>query len=381
MTIPNHSRSLAVVHWLGAAIVFGTCIPIAASSQVARGFHQRFTTLSALPDVSLSIELTHLVTLRGSVSEGNISLRSRVRQGDSGRYFVAPTYDQSKIAVYNRTGKYIRSIGRIGQGPGELLGINDFVVTPRNEICVFDWRLNRASYFSVRGKFIDSFQLPGLVHSAVVLSDGKMILQMTVQSPDLVGVPIHVVSSDGEIINSFGSDDISFNARNIDLYVRILAIYDDTHILAAPLNEYKIELWDVNGHLERTLTRDSEWFPTWNTVDRNQPFSSRPSPRLVGLRTDESGHIWTLVAVADRAWSPRSDYTHEISLSDLETLFDYQMEVLNLQSGQVMASQKYDAPIAFLGPSKVTRMLQDENGNINVEVLSIRLKPTDQLRR
>jgi hypothetical protein len=53
--------------------------------------------------------------------------------------FVLDQQSAKKMFIFDKTGKYIRQIGSLGQGPGEYLSINDFCVDAKNkEIYLLD---------------------------------------------------------------------------------------------------------------------------------------------------------------------------------------------------------------------------------------------------
>jgi len=61
---------------------------------------------------------------------------------------------ESHVKVFDRDGKYIRTFGRKGQGPGEMQRALNIAITPQKEIMVNDWRSRRLLYFTLDGKFL-----------------------------------------------------------------------------------------------------------------------------------------------------------------------------------------------------------------------------------
>ncbi|HDL17456.1 MAG TPA: 6-bladed beta-propeller, partial [Bacteroidetes bacterium] len=64
---------------------------------------------------------------------------------------------ENRIQVYDKSGKYIRTMGRKGKGPGELLRPMAIVVDDRGKIYVQDDLNKRVSIFKNNGKFYKSF--------------------------------------------------------------------------------------------------------------------------------------------------------------------------------------------------------------------------------
>lgn len=60
------------------------------------------------------------------------------------------------VKVFDKNGKFLRVIGKAGQGPGEIGRIGNIQITVKNELMVNDGRNRRILYFSLDGKFIRS---------------------------------------------------------------------------------------------------------------------------------------------------------------------------------------------------------------------------------
>ena len=66
---------------------------------------------------------------------------------------------QRDLFVFDRTGKFQRQIGSIGQGPGEFSGINDYLINPEKPTVFID-DYHRIFEYEFSGKFVNSFPKP-----------------------------------------------------------------------------------------------------------------------------------------------------------------------------------------------------------------------------
>ncbi len=66
-------------------------------------------------------------------------------------------YKAQHVKVFDRDGQYLRTIGRPGQGPGELFLARILVLTTRGEVAIQN--INNISYFSREGEFLRSTPL------------------------------------------------------------------------------------------------------------------------------------------------------------------------------------------------------------------------------
>jgi len=65
------------------------------------------------------------------------------------------------VKIFNTDGKYIRSIGREGKGPGEFTELMSFSVLPKeNKIYLTDRGARKTSAFDLEGKFIEEISTP-----------------------------------------------------------------------------------------------------------------------------------------------------------------------------------------------------------------------------
>ena len=82
----------------------------------------------------------------------------------------------SYIKVFDKKGVYQKTIGRRGQGPGELQGPLGIQITTENELWVNNLTSSRIHYFSLQGDFLREDHLTGLPRSRLIMdSSGNFI--------------------------------------------------------------------------------------------------------------------------------------------------------------------------------------------------------------
>lgn len=65
----------------------------------------------------------------------------------------------------------VDTIGKRGQGPGELSQVRNFVLDPENNLYVLDDGLHRVSIFRCNGEFFNAFTYDGASASSIAVSD------------------------------------------------------------------------------------------------------------------------------------------------------------------------------------------------------------------
>jgi hypothetical protein len=302
---------------------------------------------------------TLVVTLRDPAGRaligGTAPVVARDRQG---RYFVSDLV-RTSVAVFDSSGAFRTSIGRAGSGPGEFRFIQRLFAGPGDSLHIFDQVLSRETVVSPGLQVVRQRALPGRNLPFVRLADGRLVVNHVSGSPELAGLPLHLVDTSGKIVRSFGSDRQVYRAGFEGILRRSLAPGDSGQVYAARNQEYVVEQWDVNaGSKIREYVRRPDWFKPW-TVEPPLSRTKAPQPRLYdGLFPSPEGLLWVLVALPDpdyrRAVQPGGPHGYQIS--DINRYADTMVEVLDLQRGRVVTRRRFDelSPSMFASGLVVT---------------------------
>ena len=176
------------------------------------------------------------------------------------------------LKVFSADGKYVRTIGKAGAGPGELgLGIGALVVGPEDTLLVADMGNQRVNIYLVDGTFVRSFPLDirqGLPLRWEGTRDGRLVSQVRqVQFP---GMPAPTDSSDVIVVRrSDGTVGDTLlrvpSGRTLSLggprpEVKLFsaepawAMYDND-LLYGVNDTYRIGVYAPGGTLQRVITK------------------------------------------------------------------------------------------------------------------------------
>jgi hypothetical protein len=97
------------------------------------------------------------------VAEGdeNYMFGGRVyfKTDDEGNFYVVD-WDRKRIQKYDPQGKYLLTMGRKGQGPGEFINVWDPKFDKDKNLYVMDIANDRVSFFNKEGKFVKLIKVP-----------------------------------------------------------------------------------------------------------------------------------------------------------------------------------------------------------------------------
>jgi hypothetical protein len=131
MRFQSASLGLLAVAWAGTG-------PLAARAQEVR---QVPATASCS---TCAIRLTVVGRLGGSADlPGDVTPQSRVARDSRGRLYVTRATSAGSLLVFDSTGRYLQSIGRLGSGPGEFQFVAGVAVDAGDSVHVFDPALLR----------------------------------------------------------------------------------------------------------------------------------------------------------------------------------------------------------------------------------------------
>lgn len=119
------------------------------------------------------IKLADELTIGGGANpdESLSQVSTFVVDGEGG--ILALDFKEQKIKVFDKTGKFLRQIGRPGQGPGELGMASGIQLMADGTLAVEDAANRRLAQFKPSGEFIKNISMSGMLGLVNILLDGK----------------------------------------------------------------------------------------------------------------------------------------------------------------------------------------------------------------
>jgi hypothetical protein len=253
--------------------------------------HNSATPLHPNKSVAFEEELTFKETDAG----GEVRLFKPGRFAvDADDYaYIADDSDMA-IKVFDADGKYLRSIGRQGSGPGEFTAIFEIIPLTGGGLLVSDYQTRRTSLFDPQGQFLSSFNWK------------KFFGRIYLVTPDTCTVEEFVFTDAGterwiKTIDFNGTEKLSFGKftfppmkmlQSAGVAVSMSVPWSPQSVFAgdlsrhwlyhSPGDRYLIEVYDNQAKLVRKIERPYELVPVTGADinDLKSRFANNPdSPR------------------------------------------------------------------------------------------------------
>lgn len=267
--------------------------------------------------------------------------------GDRGYVLGHPS---QPATIFDRNGRFVREIGRKGQGPNEYQYA--YPVFTRVGLKIFDLRNLRVTTLDWDGAYRSSQRLSFPLLQALSVA-GHIYANAHVPTFELAGFTLHRLAVDGSFERSFGiapdSPGIGPDMNRTEW--RRLARGPGPSIFAAYRSLYWIDEWGLDGELRRRVRRVARWFP--NSVVSKVP-TLRPggtlSPDLVGIQALPHDRLLVMVQVPTEEWEQalveRADGGRVWWVpSSYDAIYDMRIELLDLGKRLVIASETFNLPM------------------------------------
>lgn len=238
---------------------------------------------------------------------------------DAGSIYILDSGNQ-RIQVFGPDGRFVRTIGRKGQGPGEFSSPNSIDIDGKGCLHVLDDRQKRIQVFATNGELLRSVRttlIPNMASQSSIigidrmrlLGSGALVIR-TYMDYGMSGAPkpktmpklVKLLGPDLEVRKEFGEpfdygDEITNTAGNS----RTFAVDGEDHIFLSFANQNRIEKYSPEGELlwradrelnfSTKLIQKGEQKITPNSATYIAPKFNRVA---VGVAADDKGRAWVV---------------------------------------------------------------------------------------
>lgn len=355
------------------ATAFGLVVCFGVSST---GKAQAPLILDSHPTCSgCRLELTPALRLGHASDPESPRLGAVVLRSTSGLFFVAPSIDLTGVLVYDRSGRYVRRLGRAGSGPGEYRAIDRIALDRYDSLHIVDLATRSVTVLDPSGQYARTYPMPLRPAALIPLSPSAIVLAGFGSAPSTIGLPLHTLDGAGRLLRSFGEDRPVVKPGQPPEDERTIAAGHDQRFWAAAIHKYEFEEWTTSGVLLRHVSSAPSWFQSKEKREFGLWFERRPSPTVVSIREDSTGKLWILSRVADPRWQPQTTKSRRVRpAADYHDILDTMIEVIDPTLRQVLVSQRFSHYFVQVMPSGwLVEWTTDQHGLDYVQLWQVRI--------
>lgn len=252
-----------------------------------------------------------------------------------GEVFAASTRAPGTISVYDSGGRFTRTVGRPGQGPGEFASVTSFAVI-EDELYVLDVGNRRLSVFSTALELRRTIPLGVGPTAFVVLKDRRIIASVVHPRDGATGGTLAMLDPNGGVVRAFDPESTTFRGISVQ---RTVAPAVDSGFWSAAVTRYAVRHWSSNGVLLQSLERRPSWFEPWTRQPEGIPAAAPLSPMVLGVREDPERRLWVQMLVPDRNWKAEAT---RVGRGGWDRYIDTLVEIIDPRRGVIVASQRFD---------------------------------------
>jgi len=295
------------------------------------------------------------------------------------RFLLAHRGAPGMFSVYGPNGRFLRTVGRSGSGPGEYTRVWNMSSSARG-ILVYDDLSRRSTVLDLDFNVVATRSAQERPESVIFRNDGSAILSAVVPTTDAIGFTLHEISPKGERVRSFAAPPLPYREDMRDLFVRVLNAGSDSDTYwVAHRREYAFERCAFGSEECRVFLRAANWFsaPSARDFARRNMAEDPPSPSLVGVcqDPDDDRYAWAVLIVSDPRWRTAIKPVNatEYEIVDPDRYYDSIIERIDLRTHEVVSSTRVDGRLyKFVAPGVLSRYTEDPAGIPRLEVLRLR---------
>lgn len=323
---------------------------------------------------SCTVSLQPVATLGDEQGDGVLSLQLVISRDARGRYWVGHQGAPGQISIFGPDGRFQRTVGRSGGGPGEFRRIWRFAPL-RDGMMVYDDFAKRSTVFDLSFRLQGTRTAAETPYSVMLRPDRSGVMSAVIPRPEVIGFTLHTLDSSGARVDSYAQPNLPYREGFRELFLRVLSpAAETTGFWAARRLEYSFEKCSFGSQSCTTYLRSAPWFsgPDIGLLTRRNMGSDPPHPVLAGVWQADAKTLWTVSWVPDPRWKsavvPMNAREHRVT--DFNRYYDTVIEQIDLSTNRVLATAKMDQVLwGFVGSDQLWYYTESDSSALKVTIV------------
>jgi len=252
--------------------------------------------------------------------------------------------------VFDSEGKFLKTLGRLGLGPGEYQMAYDLMLAGDDSLIVMDAVARRATVLTKSLVAVRNVSLPFYMMSPIVISWPRAIVSGgTLPTPDGIGRELHRTSlagTEGEVLKSFGPGDGGVTGPDASNVYQTLAQPRNGMFWTSSMWAYDLFQWRADGSLVTAMQRRPTWFAKPSPI--NSSWKKPPPPHIAAIEEDREGLLWVFLKVPATTWKeawpivPAGVREVPARMVQVDKLYATTIEVIDPRAKRLVARRTFE---------------------------------------
>jgi len=230
---------------------------------------------------------------------------------EEGKIYVLDTHE-AHIKIFDTTGKYVRTIGNKGQGPGEMSSPSSIQITPGDEIAINDWPARKIHFFRIDGNFLRAVpqRNMGFFTDPIIDKEGNITASYMIMENEVVYVLKKFNPQLKESFPIFSTVVLKYPQINPFYPHGYWDLLEEDKIVWGFANKYELFIIDSAGKTVKKITKEYEPIKITEEEKAKRIEGLREGVKLV-WNTHHNPFIYLCVDDLGRIFTRTYEKTHE----------------------------------------------------------------------